>query len=151
MNVLELPAVSGTYVLVLRGLENRRISVGRWGELDLDTGYYAYVGSAFGSGGLKARVGRHGRRTKKLRWHVDYLREHCDLAAVWYCRDAVRREHRWAAALAGLDGYTPVKGFGCSDCRCEAHLFHGDREPDAGAFGRTAGGVVEVVDRCDPD
>ena len=150
MNAFELPAVPGTYVLALQGLENRRITVGRWGDLDLDTGYYVYVGSAFGNGGLRARVGRHGRRAKKLRWHVDYLREHCDLMAVWYCRDAVRREHQWAAALAGLDGYASVRGFGCSDCRCEAHLFHRDRRSDAESFARVAGGAVEIAGRLDP-
>ena len=45
----------------------------RFGKLTLAAGQYAYVGSAHGPGGLRARVGRHLRAEKPLHWHIDYL------------------------------------------------------------------------------
>lgn len=86
-------------------------------------GRYLYVGSAFGPGGLAARVGRHWRADKPLRWHIDYLRQVAALQAVWFSTDGTRLEHRWAEALTGRPGIEPIVGFGCSDCACPAHLF----------------------------
>ncbi len=39
----------GTYILILRNDVNVTNQVGRWGWMDLETGYYLYVGSAFGT------------------------------------------------------------------------------------------------------
>jgi Uri superfamily endonuclease len=41
----------------------------------LPAGRYLYCGSAKGPGGLKARLSRHMRRGKSVRWHVDQLTE----------------------------------------------------------------------------
>jgi Uri superfamily endonuclease len=41
----------------------------------LPAGRYLYCGSAKGRGGLKARLSRHMRRGKSVRWHVDQLPE----------------------------------------------------------------------------
>ena len=49
------------------------ILVGRLGALPVEPGFYVYVGSAFGPGGLERRVGRHATTEKKHRWHIDYL------------------------------------------------------------------------------
>lgn len=49
----------GTYVLVIRLREPQEISVGRLGVFPFHHGYYVYIGSAFGPGGLKARIRRH--------------------------------------------------------------------------------------------
>jgi Uri superfamily endonuclease len=47
----------GTYALLLPSAKDVVIQVGRLGALRLQPGYYAYVGSALGSGGvLVARV-----------------------------------------------------------------------------------------------
>jgi Uri superfamily endonuclease len=51
----------------------KRLSVGRLGEFDLVPGFYAYVGSAFGLGGLRARIGHHPESTAEPHWHIDYL------------------------------------------------------------------------------
>ena len=69
-----LHSLPGTYVLVQRFSKRLEISVGKLGVLEAQPGFYVYVGSALGPGGLAARVGRHCRREKILRWHVDYLR-----------------------------------------------------------------------------
>lgn len=119
----------GTYILILRCKISRSLKVGRWGKLEVRPGYYLYVGSAFGPGGVKARVSRHARTAKALRWHVDYLREVTELEAVWYSNAQLRLEHEWAQMMNAMPGVEAVKGFGCSDCSCEAHLFFADREP----------------------
>ena len=69
-----LPSLLGTYALVLRVSGCPEIAVGKLGVLAAQPGFYVYVGSALGPGGLAARVGTHYRHAKRLRWHVDYLR-----------------------------------------------------------------------------
>ena len=55
----------GTYALVLRSDVSAATEIGRWGRLTIRPGYYVYVGSALGPGGVRARVSRHCRETKK--------------------------------------------------------------------------------------
>ncbi len=113
----------GTYVLVLRSDERKRIQIGKWGPLQINPGFYLYVGSAVGPGGVQARVSRHCRQEKARRWHIDFLREHTEVNSVWYAHGPGHLEHEWAKALEGAKGTVSVKGFGCSDCRCKSHLF----------------------------
>ncbi|HHJ14662.1 MAG TPA: GIY-YIG nuclease family protein [Gammaproteobacteria bacterium] len=137
-----MEASGGTYVLILRASSRCRIAVGRRGWLAVEPGYYSYVGSAFGPGGLRARLGRHLRQDKALRWHIDWLRRVSSPVAVWYSTSPERLEHVWAAYFQGLRGQHPVAGFGCSDCRCLAHLFFGHRPPGIAGFRRHAGARV---------
>ena len=113
----------GTYALILRARSAAQISVGRWGTLDVMPGYYIYVGSAFGPGGVSGRIQRHCRQNKTLRWHIDYLREVTTPVQAWCGYDSRDLEHRWAGIFTRLSGVISVSGFGCSDCRCESHLF----------------------------
>lgn len=123
MQRLEIDKRPGTYALLLRASTTQTIRIGRLGDLVLQPGYYIYVGSAFGPGGLAARVGRHLRQDKILRWHIDYLRAVCDVEEVWWTCDPVRRECEWASRLREVAGAkVPMRGFGSSDCGCEAHL-----------------------------
>ena len=133
----------GTYALILRSHSSAEISIGRWGRLTIDPGYYIYVGSAFGSGGVRARVARHCRQTKARHWHIDYLREAVIPICAWYSHEPVNLEHRWAQALSAMRDTSAVKGFGCSDCRCYAHLFMTATKPDFARFARAVGGPVE--------
>ena len=124
----------GTYVLVLQAESSQRVRVGRWGMLDVQPGYYLYVGSAFGPGGVNARVSRHCRETQARHWHVDYLRDTTAPIEVW-CGHGVRDlEHRWAEILGDMRGVSSVPGFGCSDCKCESHLFMSPGKPDFERF-----------------
>jgi Uri superfamily endonuclease len=126
-----LPARPGTYAVVFRCRGTRTIAVGRLGRLALRAGWYVYVGSAFGPGGLAARVGRHLRSEKTVRWHVDYLGVAAPPVAVWTSLDPARHEHNWAARLLSFSGASaPLPGFGASDCRCPAHLVYFRRRPD---------------------
>ena len=101
------------------------ISVGKLRTFDVRPGFYVYVGSALGPGGLAARIGRHARQEKTLRWHVDYLRAVTDLIEVWFRPGRRRLECSWAARLAVMTGVrTPMPGFGASDCGCRSHLIY---------------------------
>lgn len=117
-----IPGDKGSYALILRLSRSRRIRVGRLGVLDFSAGHYLYVGSAFGPGGLRARIAHHLRRATRPHWHIDYLRRVCTVEDVWYV-EGKRMECVWAKRLQGSPGVSAVPGFGCSDCRCYAHLF----------------------------
>ena len=113
---------AGAYVLVLRLEEPIRIEFPRVASDRLMPGWYAYVGSARGSGGLRARIRRHFRSDKTAHWHIDRLTvqavelaalavadgDECDLA------DKLLESLRFEVAAAG---------FGSTDCRrCKSHL-----------------------------
>ncbi len=55
----------GTYILVMHNSRETTVQVGRLSDLLLKTGWYLYVGSAFGPGGLMARLKRHLRKQKQ--------------------------------------------------------------------------------------
>jgi Uri superfamily endonuclease len=146
--VTPVKPLPGTYALVLRSDRDRSVQVGRWGRLQIHPGYYLYVGSAFGPGGVRARVSRHCRATKTMRWHIDYLRAFTRPVAVWCNYDPMHHEHHWAEALAQLPDMSPVTGFGCSDCRCRAHLFFSTARPRPASLAEATGGRVEAC-RCE--
>ncbi len=130
----------GTYALILLLKHKKEITVGKLGTFAFPAGYYLYVGSALGPGGLKARLARH-RRHKKLRWHIDYLLEHAELIEVWSTVSPDRLECLWAQAAQELPGSKiPVPGFGSSDCRCSSHLVHLARKPTYEEFTMRAHG-----------
>jgi Uri superfamily endonuclease len=84
-------------------------------------GVYCYVGSAFGPGGLRARVSRHLRPEKPHQWHIDDLTTSAHFVPMAVYVTDERVECALAARLAGIfDGHA---GFGSSDCRCPTHLF----------------------------
>ena len=135
-----LPAKPGAYALVLGCRFAGRVRIGRRGEMEVRPGWYVYAGSALGPGGLRARVGHHLRPAARPRWHIDFLRRHARVRAVWYATGAARREHQWAARIARLPGATvPMARFGSTDCRCAAHLAHFRTCPPAREFERILG------------
>lgn len=123
-----LPPTPGSYLLELASRRSCRLEIGRLGYLQLLPGHYYYAGSAFGPGGLVARVGRHLRGRKPKHWHVDYLRLMCRVTQVYYATSCGNREHAWSAAVSALPGVeTPLHGFGASDCGCAAHLYYSEQ------------------------
>lgn len=124
LSAAALPVAGGTYCLWLRPDALLSTSVGRLGELRLLPGLYAYIGSALGPGGLRARAGRHLRADKPLRWHIDWLTACAPVTALWFRTDRERLECSWARAIRQAPGVMiPLRGFGASDCACPAHLF----------------------------
>jgi Uri superfamily endonuclease len=127
----------GTYVLILSSKGVHRIRVGRLGELLTRPGFYVYVGSAFGPGGVRARVARHQRKCSRPHWHIDYLRSRTRLEEVWYSHDPLPREHQWAHLIGRARGSSvPLGQFGSSDCRCPSHLYFFESRPSLRAFSR---------------
>ena len=127
----------GTYALVFRAKQKKRLIIGKLGVLKLQPGYYVYVGSAFGPGGLKARIGHHRKSSSRRHWHIDYLSEHLAPDEVWYTYDFTRREHHWSEVLSHAAGASiPLPGFGSSDCRCISHLYFFSSRPSGNYFGR---------------
>lgn len=136
-------AKPGTYALLLETTDQTDVQIGRWGMMTLRPGFYLYVGSAFGPGGVRARVSRHCRKNKSHHWHIDYLREVATLESIWYSHRRTRLEHRWAKALAKSNQGEAVEGFGCSDCGCKSHLFYYKRAPTLRGFATAVGCSVE--------
>ena len=101
--------------------DRESVAIGALGAIDLPKGVYLYFGSAFGPGGLRARMGRHLREEKVCRWHVDYLRPHVRMREIWY-QTMARRECQWARHALLMHGADSVCSFGASDCGCPAHL-----------------------------
>ena len=128
---------TGSYALILRSRHWGRLQIGKLGLLTLRPGYYIYVGSAFGPGGIPARTAHHQRVQACPHWHIDYLRRQTELLAVWYSFDTVKREHRWADVLAGEESCRlAMPRFGASDCHCSGHLFYSVHAPQITDFER---------------
>ena len=148
MRPAELGKQPGTYALILANDSVQVVTVGRLGTLELRPGWYVYVGSALGPGGLAARVGRHIRIEKKRRWHIDYVRPLAELREVWFTRGTENVECQWAGKLAQLStAALPFQRFGASDCRCAAHLIWFRRRPSLAAFCRLMGHADKQVQR----
>jgi Uri superfamily endonuclease len=134
----------GTYVLLLSLRQETFFPrIGPFGAVTLPRGYFLYVGSAFGSGGVKGRVGHHALVHKeRLHWHLDYARHKMDIEEVWCTYDLVKRECAWARLIhEHLGGDVVVTGFGSADCcklrrdlRCPAHFFHFRSRPTPSKF-----------------
>jgi Uri superfamily endonuclease len=127
---IHLPSKPGTYALILHCDASTVRPVGALGPIEFNVGYYIYVGSALGPGGIRARVSRHLRKTGKLHWHVDYIRRHMPVHEIWYIEATMALEHAWARAIGDWTAArTPVRGFGASDCTCASHLFFCSARP----------------------
>ena len=117
-----VPASPGAYVLIVDLNRPLRLSLPRRAPHVLPVGRYAYCGSAKGPGGLRARLGRHLRRGKAVRWHIDRLTAAGSVPALVAVPDGGECDLR--AALQACPGAAaPIPGFGSSDCRrCPSHL-----------------------------
>jgi histidyl-tRNA synthetase len=115
----EIPATGGAYVLWVDLPRPLAVSLPGKSKTRLRAGRYLYCGSAHGPGGLHARVGRHMRRAKTIRWHIDRLSEVGIVQGAFVFSDA--SECELVASLALLP--VPIPGFGSSDCKtCRSHL-----------------------------
>ena len=121
----------GVYALLMRLSRRRKIVIGKMGTFVFSPGWYVYLGSAHGSGGLAARTARHRRLNsqKRKHWNVDYLGPFAPLSEIWYSFAPSSQEHAWASVVGAIPGASvPVPKFGAHDCkRCVSHLFHFQR------------------------
>lgn len=128
-----IPVETGSYAVILRLAFPQTVVIGRLGSYHLAEGYYLYTGSAYGSGGLRARLGRHLQGGGQAHWHIDYIREIArvsgwgTLVATASPSETIPLECQWSQWLTNATGTSiPIPGFGASDCRsgCRAHLIH---------------------------
>ena len=137
---------SGVYIMVMHLDHELDLEIGSKGMMHFNAGYYMYVGSA--KANLTKRIERHKRKRKKMHWHLDYFRGHCEMIAAvpirtsgwplksWSlthepypsmpsCPDPdveVSVECALADAVRAIAVWDVPK-FGCSDCDCTSHLF----------------------------
>jgi Uri superfamily endonuclease len=134
-----LPTLVGTYALLLHLAHKKKARVGRFGTFTFERGDYLYVGSAFGAGGLRARIERHLCQRKGKHWHIDSLLAHAEVRGIIYTTAHDVLEHRWSQAASQMRGATiPVTRFGASDCGegCAAHLIQLDSKTDVAQLQR---------------
>ncbi len=119
-----LPAGRGSYVLRMELAAAADVTVGRFGSFALPAGHYYYLGSAFGSGGLRARLGRHLQPKTVQHWHIDYLTAVMTVREVIFSGSAQRLECVWCGRMGRCSGLQrPIARFGAGDTDCAGHLF----------------------------
>lgn len=116
----------GDYMVVMEMEEDTSISIGAKGMMTFPKGWYVYVGSA--KRNLTARLKRHQRKRKNMHWHIDYLRQHCQVTALIPIRTADDLEHDIAKVVASVAHWS-MPGFGCTDCDCTSHLYGFSENP----------------------
>ena len=125
---------SGLYIAIFHLAEGKSIQVGKLGKFDFPAGFYLYVGSA--QRNLQARLDRHARYDKPLRWHIDYLAACAKMLGAVVIAEGKEMECQIARKLSRLLD-RPIPHFGSSDCKCNGHLFYsrifpgGDLSPNA--------------------
>ena len=116
--------MKGIYALILRLNNNIDLTIGKLGKFHFKTGYYYYIGSAFGMGGFK-RVTRHfnvaSGKNSTRRWHIDHLLPHSEVICAVLLPASEALECKAAKTIMEFSQFIP--GFGCSDCTCRSHLF----------------------------
>ena len=136
----------GVYIMVMHLDHDLDLEIGSKGMMHFKAGYYMYVGSA--KANLTKRIERHKRKRKKMHWHLDYFRGHCEMIAAVPIRTSGLPLESWSlthephpsmpsmpdpdievsveCALADAVGDIAeweVPKFGSSDCDCTSHLF----------------------------
>jgi len=119
--------MKGIYTIIVQNGSEGYTAFGRLGRTRLLRGYYLYTGSALGasSTSLERRLQRHRARSKRKRWHVDFLtsRPSCGVAGAVYLVSNKRLECNANESISKEFKLLPVlPGVGASDCNCGGHL-----------------------------
>ena len=109
------------YIAVFHLPRDQNICVGKLGRFLFRQGIYFYIGSA--QRNLSARLERHNRKRKTLRWHIDYLSTKAEMLGAITMAGPRRQECELAEELKGMFELV-IPRFGASDCRCGGHLFY---------------------------
>lgn len=120
--------VKGAYLLAVELARDSSINVGALGRIDFKKGFYLYVGSALGGGGIIARIDRHLRPGKKPHWHIDYLMKYAHPLGEKHFPGNKALECRLSKKVAKHAELT-IPSFGSSDCKCKSHLYYFKRNP----------------------
>ena len=116
--------MKGVYVIIIRLDNAASICIGKLGKYHFKKGYYAYIGSARGTGGFK-RVRRHfdvaSGKNFTRKWHIDHLLPYSTVE----CALLMPVDDDLECEIARIIGEfsEPIPDFGCSDCNCRTHLY----------------------------
>jgi Uri superfamily endonuclease len=133
----------GTYALMFKCSAPFQAVVGKLGPVFLSSGYWIYVGSAFGPGGLRSRLSHHLKPSHRPHWHLDYIKSAFHPVEIWATTEKIKREHDWAAIISTFNGASqPIEGFGATDCACRSHLIHLPRRPGFFRFKKQTRSVI---------
>ena len=141
--------MKGSYCLCINVSSDIEVSVGALGAIKFPAGSYIYVGSALNS--LEPRLRRHMKTStgqhKVTHWHIDYLlrNPNASLKSIYVKRGDERLECRIADMVAGYG--EPVPRFGCSDCKCQSHLYRVDEFSFLGERGMTPISLPGLLNR----
>lgn len=114
--------MKGSYIIIIELKENKKIQIGKLGNIFFKKSFYFYVGSALN--GLEQRIQRHLKKDKKTHWHIDYLLQNAKIINVFYKQNNKKEECDIAKKLDKK--LSSIPSFGCSDCKCDSHLFYGN-------------------------
>lgn len=118
------PDLKGTYILFMFLRDRIDVKI-RDRKVTINTGYYVYIGSAFGAGGLTSRLHRHLRKKKKRYWHIDQITtsEFCEIQSIGIIIDR-KIECEVSEKISKIDFIESINGFGNSDCNsCQSHFY----------------------------
>ncbi len=144
--------MKGVYVLIMELEKDTIIRVGKLGKFSFEKGYYAYTGSALGTGGFK-RVTRHfnisSGKNMTRKWHIDHLLSDSKVIVAVLIPTNKNIECNVAEAIS--DFCTGIPGFGCSDCSCSTHLFYSGYELTDRVVSacRNVSGIESIITRPD--
>lgn len=130
----EMGSRTGAYLLALHLPRIVNLQAIDRSPQSIGPGRYVYAGSAYGPGGINARLRRHLKPAKAVHWHIDRLTTKADDMAALAVPDG-HECHLVEALLRSRRFGIAVPGFGSSDCRtCEGHLLaaSGARACEAG-------------------
>ena len=77
--------LKGSYLIIIKLEDNKKLKVGKFGKIDFKKGYYVYVGSAMN--GLEKRIQRHLQTRKKTHWHIDYFLNQAKIINVFFLKN----------------------------------------------------------------
>lgn len=117
--------LKGSYILFIR-INEEILIILQNKEIELKSGYYLYIGSAFGAGGLASRLHRHIRKSKKKHWHIDQVTMSKSTSIEGIGVSIGKNiECQISSKLLDTSSFEPIVGFGNSDCKsCPSHFFH---------------------------
>ncbi len=107
-----------TYQLTISISKPVLIAIGKFGQYNFPAGEYIYTGSARQH--IDARIARHLRAEKTLRWHIDYLLNVPEASVI--------KVAQFAEPECEVNQRTPgmllINRFGATDCihGCGSHL-----------------------------
>ena len=112
----------GTYCIIFNINSKLTITVKSGKTYNLSKGTYAYIGSAWNSGGIKSRIKRHLKTKKRKHWHLDFITTSSQFEAKKIIAIPNEKVECEIASLLNKI-FKGIESFGCSDCNCHSHLF----------------------------